>query len=327
MTGEAIRDAGFRDRIVGNLAVAFGTCVWATHFPVTELLLASWDAFSIFVARLIGSSAVLLTVLLLVEGRRSPLRGVPWARVLLLGALGIGLSTALLIGGVAHAGAVTSGLIAASGPLVGALMARILLGERLHAAVLVGVALAVSGGSLAVLGHGNAFTGPTGGELLILLAVCLWVWYSINAQRWLPGQSLLTMTALTMAAGALTGTVCIGVLAASGAIRTTYVLDARSLSMIVYLSLGPAALSVFLWHYGVRRIGVTVATMYSNLTPVVVVSAAFVAGRHPSAMHILGGVLIIAGVGFAQIHRLRTERRQSRRYDERRPARRGNHGN
>jgi len=297
-----------RDLVVGNLAVALGTSVWATHFPVTEQLLYSWDPFSILAARLTGSSIVLFTVLLVVERRFTVFRAVPWGRVLLLGVPGIGVSTGLLIGGVAYSGAVTAGLIAASGPLVGAVLARVLLGERLRGTVLIGVALAVSGGSLAVFGYGQAFSGPTGGELLILCSVCIWVWYSINAQRWLPGQSLLAMVAFTMAAGALGGVACVGLLTASGAIQTTYSLDARSLTMIVYLSLGPASLSVFLWHFGVRRIGVTVATMYTNLTPVVVVSAAFVAGRDPSVMHIIGGMLIIAGVSFSQIHKLRAER-------------------
>jgi len=94
-------------------------------------------------------------------------------------------------------------------------------------------------------------------------------------------------------------------------ISTHFNLDTQSLLLLGYMAVGPASLSLFLWHLGVRRLGVTVATMHSNLAPVVVVIVAIVMGRVPSWMHFVGGGLIIAGVMIAQLPRFRADRRRS----------------
>ena len=55
-----------------------------------------------------------------------------------------------------------------------------------------------------------------------------------------------------------------------------------------------------LWHYGVSRIGVAVATMYTNLMPVAAVLVTMWFGRVPSAAQLAGGAVILAGVLYAQ---------------------------
>ncbi len=88
-----------------------------------------------------------------------------------------------------------------------------------------------------------------------------------------------------------------------GVAEVSYDLSWRSLGMLLYLSAGPASFSLFLWHFGVSRIGITAASIYGNLVPVVVVSIAIAAGRYPTVMHLAGGALIIAGVLFAQLRK------------------------
>lgn len=70
---------------------------------------------------------------------------------------------------------------------------------------------------------------------------------------------------------------------------------------MAYLALGPASLGLFLWHFGVSRVGITVASMYGNLVPIVVVLVAIWFGRHPTPLHLLGGTLIIAGVLYTRL--------------------------
>ena len=70
-----------------------------------------------------------------------------------------------------------------------------------------------------------------------------------------------------------------------------------------HLAAGPGSFSPVLWHFGVSRIGITAASIYSNLVPVVVVSIAIAAGRYPTVMHLVGGALVIAGVLFAQLRK------------------------
>jgi drug/metabolite transporter (DMT)-like permease len=51
----------------------------------------------------------------------------------------------------------------------------------------------------------------------------------------------------------------------------------------------------------VRRIGVTIASIYSNLVPIVVVLIAMLEGIQPTTGHLIGGLLIISGVLIAQL--------------------------
>ena len=67
-----------------------------------------------------------------------------------------------------------------------------------------------------------------------------------------------------------------------------------------WLSVGPACLSIFLWHFGVSRVGVTVGSMYQNLVPIVVVLISITLGQYPSILHLIGGALIISGVLYTQ---------------------------
>jgi drug/metabolite transporter (DMT)-like permease len=301
---------GTRHLVTGNLALFIGICVWATHFPVTEQLLRSWDVYSITTARLLSASATLSIAWLLLE-KNNPRGLVPWRRIALLGCGGITFATLFLVAGVRYAGAVNAGIVAACGPLVGALLGWLINNERLRSQTFAGMALAVGGSALAVIAGGVAIESGTAGvgELLILLGSVCFVLYSIGVQRWGRHLSVLAMSALTMATGGLGCLAVVASLSASGTIVTRFNLDGQSLLLLGYMAVGPASLSLFLWHSGVRRLGVTVATMYSNLAPVVVVIVAIVMGRVPSWMHFLGGALIIAGVMVAQLPQFRAEHR------------------
>ena len=74
--------------------------------------------------------------------------------------------------------------------------------------------------------------------------------------------------------------------------------------MIGWLSIGPASTSIFLWHFGVSRVGVTIGSMYQNLVPIIVVLITISLGRYPTYLHLIAGVLIIAGVLYTQIRNL-----------------------
>lgn len=293
--------------LLGNLALAGGSTIWATHFPLTERLLELWDPLVLLMARTSMAALVLFMVSSLIHRNDGGHGTAQWRPVVLLGAFGIAASTALLIAGVYHSGSVNAGLVAACGPLVGALFARFFLAEPLRRNVVAGVALAITGGSLAVFASGAGVGGVRGGELLVVAALCCWVWYSVTVQRWLPGVPLIRITALTVLAGAMTVGFAVAALVALGVADSRFSMDLESLATIAWLACGPSSLCIVLWHFGVSRVGVTVATMYTNMTPVVVVAAAYLMGRDPTPLHLAAGGLIICGVTIAQWHKLRAE--------------------
>ena len=290
-----------QEKVAGNFMLALGTSVWATHFLVTDSLLESWDPYFVTAGRLLSATFFLITAYA-IQTRGRPLRRIPWRPALILGAAGISISTVFLTLGVKHAGPVSASIVAATAPIVAAFVARVIFRARLGLAVLFGAVVAVAGGIVAALGTQAAGSGGfRGGELFILAAVVLFTWYSIGAQRWLSGVSQLGITAITIMIGGLTLLAALPILIGLGIAEVRYALDWRSVLSVLYLGAGPASFSLFTWHWGISRVGVTIASIYSNLAPVVVVVIRMIQGEPPTSFHLMGGALIIAGVLFAQL--------------------------
>ena len=290
-----------QQKVTGNFMLALGTSVWATHFLVTDSLLRTWDPYFVTAGRLLSATFFLMTAYAL-QTRGRPLRRIPWRPALILGAAGISISTVCLTLGVKHAGPVSASIVAATAPIIAAFVARVVFRAQLGLAVIFGAVVAVAGGSVAAFGTDAAgYEEVRGGELFILAAVLLFTWYSIGAQRWLAGVSQLGICAITIMIGGLTMLAALPILVGLGIAEMRVQLDGASVLGVLYLGAGPASFALFTWHWGISKVGVTIASIYSNLAPVVVVVIRMIQGEPPTSFHLMGGALIIAGVLFAQL--------------------------
>lgn len=291
--------------LVANLGLLAMAAVWGGFFPVVERLLETWDALSVTLARQVVGSAILLALLTLIE-RRAPLRrGLPWGRIVLLGAVGITLGSLLTSLAILYSSGVSSAIVAATNPITAALLARVLYRTPLGRAIAVGTVLSVAGSLLSVLGGGRAEF--RGGEALIVVANVTWTWFSVAAQRWLSGHSQLAITGLTTVAGA----VCLlplVALAGLGGVALHVDFGPEALLLLLYAGAMPIALGNFLWHFGVSRVGVVVASMYNNLIPVTAALATLWIGVAPTPWQLAGGGIIVLGVFYAQAAALRRAR-------------------
>jgi len=305
MTDRAPEPAARRDLLVGNGAAFVMTLLWGTNFPLVEQLLRSWDIFSATAARqFIG--AVTLLVLLVAQRRRWPLRrGLPWGRLVALGVVGPGMSSTLTSLAIATAGSVSVAVVYAVGPLVAALVARYGFGIPLQPGISVGIVLAVAGGLVMKAGQlGTAELG--GGELFMVASLVCWTWYSVAAQRWLKGMSQLEIVTLTMLPGGLLLVLLALVLAAMGLFDVRAPLDGTTIPLALYIGMVPIAVGNLLWHTGVSRLGVTLMAIYGNFVPVAAILLAVGLGARPTVWHLAGGVVILAGVIYAQLQARRS---------------------
>ena len=289
-----------RQKLAGNLVLAAGTSVWATHFIVTAELLATWDPYFLTAGRLLAGTFFLMTAYLVQTNGRI-FRGIPLKMSLYLGVFGIAISTVLMTVGIKYSGAVPSSIIASASPIIAAFMARFVFRIALLPSVMCGAVVAVAGGVMAAVPSGNDAAEFRGGEILVFLGIAMFTWYSAGAQRWMPGVSQLGITAITIAIGALTLVVMLPVLAVIGVAEVRMGWTWREIVLVLYLGAGPVSIALFTWHWGVARIGVTIATIYSNLVPIVVVLISMLEGRQPTTSHLIGGMLIICGVLIAQL--------------------------
>ena len=58
------------------------------------------------------------------------------------------------------------------------------------------------------------------------------------------------------------------------------------------------------WNYGVRQLGVVVASLFLNFVPAFTILITTLQGRPPTTMQLLGGALVLAGVLQSQLRHL-----------------------
>jgi drug/metabolite transporter (DMT)-like permease len=80
-------------------------------------------------------------------------------------------------------------------------------------------------------------------------------------------------------------------------------------AVIGWVVLASIVLGVLLWNYGVRHVGVVVASVYMNLVPIVAVAILALLGTPPTWTEVLGGLLVVTGVGYVQLRQAGRRRR------------------
>lgn len=297
-------------RLGGNLLAFAGALLWSSAFPATDYLLrrGAWDPVLLVAGRL-GGAALFLLALLLLLGRAGELRRLPLAEAVLVGAVGVAAPVLLLVLGQSRSDQVTAAILGTTSPVFAVLLAWALDGERPGRRAAAGIALAVLGGSVASFaGAGGAGGGRAvawgGGEILVLAATGLWIWYARAALRRLGGPGGggdLAVAAATQAVGALTVLLLLPALLAAGLARPVATLSAPMLGALAWMSTTAIGLSTFLWLAASRRLGVTVAAIHLNLAPFYVMVLALAAGGRVGLGQAVGGALVASGALLAQL--------------------------
>jgi drug/metabolite transporter (DMT)-like permease len=290
--------------VSGNLLALTGTVLWASSFPATEYLLRGWDPLLLCLARL-GGASLFLVLLAVLAGRARELRRVPWRDVAVLGAFGVAAPVFLLVLGQSRSDAVTVAVISTTLPLISAVMGWLLDGRRPGVAVLLGVLLAIAGGTLASLAGAPAAAGPRGGEALVLGSMVLWIWYSRAAPARLRGRGELAASGLTFVAGAGVVALLAAVALPLGWAAPRLDLSPPFVAALLWMSMFAIGLSVLLWFTSARLLGLTVAAIHTNLAPFYVMLIALAFGGAVAGQQLVGAALVVAGAVLAQLAGLR----------------------
>lgn len=242
--------------------------------------------------------------------------------VALAGAVGVGLFSFLLLGGVYQSLALEVGMINATTPAWVALLAwstgQNPTGWRGWAGLglaFLGTVVILSKGSLAVLGALDIRLG----NLWSLLAAMVFAWFSIRIKVLSKEIGALALTVATAWSGLLAVMLPVYVawLATGGAV---FVYEAHdfpyAFSAVAFAGLGPALLGNIGYLFGVAVLGPQRAAAFIYLAPVfsAVLSVLWL-GEVLQVFHFIGFVLIVSGLVLVNIDQGRsaiTERRGSR---------------
>lgn len=300
-------------RWVGVAGLLLVALFWGGMIPLTKYQLVRWDPYFLVAARSLGAVPFLWLLMLWTDSNRPKAAPVATWRIWTFGVIGNGGFAVLYTVGVQFSDPVLAAILTATGPAVAAVTDRVFFGLPFNRLMVPGLIASAAGCALASIDPGAGAGGVKfgGGEVLILLSVICWAWYSTVAQRWCPDWSQVRITFATMATSGLAMTVLYLVLSIDGPATFPPAwpeAPIEGFSLLWYI-VTVMVLGVVLWNAGVRAVGVVTASLYINLTPVVAIGIlVLMQGARPSLMQLVGGALVLVGIVYSEWRILRARR-------------------
>jgi len=295
-------------RRLGNLALIAVAFAWGTMIPVISYLSRTWDPFFLGATRYVGGVPLLYAALWLTEGFARPaVRPAIW-RALVPGWVGLAGFAFVFTIGVAHSNPVIAAVLGAANPVIAAVIGGVFFRTRFDRRLTPAVILAVVGCALASIkwSGGGLSLELRGGEPLVLIASSMWAWYSIAVHRWLDGWSQLRKAANTMAHGAVPLILGYFLARELGWAHAVPAMPAGlDLGIFLWMIVGSVVVGLLLWNFGVAKTDLVVASLYTNLVPVIAIVLLAIGGEAPTLAQIAGGALVIGGVAWSEWRLLR----------------------
>ena len=276
---------------------------WGMTFVWTKIALNYWEPFTIILARLILSTLILYGFLWVFKKRESINRS----------DLGLFFLSALFnpffyfIGenyGVKFSTASVSSVMIATIPIFTAIMAFFVYKERLSALNIFGMALSMAGIVIMLSGPGFSLSSSLKGLLWLLFAVISAVFYAIVLKKLTFKYSSTTIIAFQNFLGIFLFLPFFLIFDYKHFI--TVPITQELIFSIVALAIFGSSLAFIFFTIGMREIGVTRTSLFSNLIPFFTAIFSFILLKESfTALKIIGMVIVIAGVALSQIKRSR----------------------
>jgi drug/metabolite transporter (DMT)-like permease len=277
--------------VKASLYLVLATLFWSGNFVVGQAAVASMTPLDLTFWRWTLAAAPLLLLAHFVE---KPDWGAVlrrWRVLLLLSVLGMSGYTLLLYGALGYTSAVNASLITAANPALIVVMAIFLLGEKTTRLGWTGICLGLLG-VLLVLTRGElqrVFSlSINTGELLMIGAIVVWGFYTILARRLQIPAIAATAVQVVMA------TVMLAPFALAMNVRLPE--TAAEGWSLAYIALFPSLGAYLLWNLALKSTSPGTAGNYLNLIVVFTAIITVAMGTPLSAVQIVGGLMVIAGV-------------------------------
>ncbi len=285
-------------RLGGNALAIVSMLLWATAFPVAEVLLADWDPLFLITARFAIVMAFLIPLWVLAEGWRTVVHA-RWRRAIFVGGLGFGLGAYLLVLAQWLTDPVTVAIVIAATPIAATLIEIVLDGRRLHGRYVAGLGAAVIGG--AVASGGAAIPNFGFGALICLASGALFSWGGRAAVREFPEMTTLGRTTITFAGGLLFTAALLALSVMCGVTELPGDIITRDqFSLLLIYGVVSMAASQFFYLGAVARMGIALTSFHFNAAPFYVMILMLALGAAWSWPQAIGAAIVCIGVLVAQ---------------------------
>lgn len=276
-----------RREMAGLIVLA---ALWGASFLFMRVAVPALGPFVLIALRLGLASLVLLPILLLRGGL--PLWRQHWQRIAVVGVFLSALPFCLIAWASLSLPAGVASVLNATTPLMTALWAMPLAGERMSVSRAAGLLLGLAGVLALMLGRGAAFDVQTLLPVLAMLgATACYGWSGHMAKRWLPGlPALVTATGSLFSGAVLVTPLALLTLPAQSPSATVW-------AAVVMLALGSTALAYLIFYWLIDKLGATRASSVTYLVPVFgVLWGSLLLAEPVGVLMLLGAVLILCGV-------------------------------
>lgn len=280
-----------------DLALLAMATIWGVNYSVIKFATRTFTPLVFNGLRIPLAAGVQLVAS---RSERAVLSASDRARLVVLGMLGNGVYQVLFILGIARTRVATAALLMAATPALIAIFGWWHGSELVTVRSMVGIGLQLLGVLSVVAGAAGTTSGSDSlfGVVLVLFAAASWAAYAILIRPFAHRVAPLQLGGYTMLGGAL---VAVGAAAPSfGAVQW------RDTTPQIWLAVGfsgviALVVAYLFWYRGVRVIGPTRTSMYSNLQPLIAMVVAWLAlGERPTAWQVVGAGCIMAGLVLAR---------------------------
>lgn len=282
-------------RLEGCLYLALAMVLVGSTVAASKIIAAGLPPFTATALRFAMALPLFLLIMRMTRTRWPALARRDWALLFVQAAAGSVGYTTLLISGLQHTSAADAGVIIGTLPVMSALIAIVLLGERPSRAVLGAIALATAGVlAIALQPRGDA-AHPLLGNLMVMGAVvCEGLFILLNKRLRTPVPPL-ALSALMSAFGLLTALLP-ALWEAPWQVHAS-AQATHALMAVAYYAIVPTVGGFVLWYAGAARVSGAEASLFTALAPVAaVVFAATLLGEAVSARQVGGIACVLAGV-------------------------------
>ena len=277
-----------KNKYLPLLGLSLACCLWGVEYILVEIVLGQLSPAAFSLLRLLVAALTLGLVALAGRTRLAVATG-DLPRLLLSGGLGLGLYLFFENQGVRLTSGAVASMILACTPIMGLAADRLfyrrpITGRKTLAALgsMAGVALIVADNLAAGAG--------LGGSLMMLGAAAMWTAYITASKPLLDKYSAVCVLFWqTLAAAAVSAPLALDDIPA-----TVAALDGRTAMLVAIIGVCCTTLAQFVYARSLRRVSVSVATLFENLAPLAsVVCGLILLGTLPTAWQLLGGGMVI----------------------------------
>lgn len=270
--------------------------IWGLTFVLVKDALAEQGPMKLAAIRYVLATAALFPLVWHRERQALKPHARDWWPFIWTAFLSVFVYQTCFFQGMKHTGSINGALVIAANPMMTALLAALVLRERLRPGQWLGIGMSFIG-ELIVISQGSwqnlLALRFNRGDLLLLVAVLSWAVNSLYVRQLGGRLSGLVLSAWSCLFGALFllpfgwGEPPVGL-----PVHWSPVV----ILIVLYLAIPSTALSSIWWFDGITRIGPSRSAIFVNLVPVFAMGFSLLAGKPVAPNQLLGAALVICGV-------------------------------